>query len=128
MVGQHVDALRGSARPVDHQRDMQVRTRPVHALRFVAERHAMPRRDNDDRIVQLARVAQGGQHASDLRIDITRRTAIAAREAFLIAVIKICAVKRNPGEPAVIFLCIALQPVYPLVSSPIVRLALRGWQ
>ena len=83
----------------------------------------MPRRDNDDRIVQLARVAQ-----SDLRIDITRRTAIAAREAFLIAVIKICAVKRNPGEPAVIFLCIALQPVYPLVSSPIVRLALRGWQ
>ncbi len=88
----------------------------------------MPRRDNHDRIVQLARIAQGGQHATDLRIDITRRTAIAAREAFLIAVIKRCAVKRNPGEPAVIFLRIALQPVYPLVSGPIVRLALRGGQ
>ena len=88
----------------------------------------MPRRDNHDRIIQLARVAQGGQHAADLRIDIARRTAIAAREAFLIAVIKRCAVKRNPGEPAVIFLRIALQPVYPLVSGPIVRLALRGGQ
>lgn len=71
-------------------------TRPLHALRLVAERHAMPRRDNHDRIIQLARVAQGGQHAADLRIDIARRTAIAAREAFLIAVIKRCAVKRNP--------------------------------
>ena len=95
MVGQHVDALRGSARPVDHREHAgSDATTPCPSPRRRAARHA--RRDNHDRIIQLARVAQGGQHAADLRINIARRTAIAAREAFLIAVIKRCAVKRNP--------------------------------
>ena len=63
----------------------------------------MPRRDNHDRIIQLARVAQGGQHAADLRIDIARRTAIAAREAFLIAGSSHVPLNATQEEPAVIF-------------------------
>ncbi len=79
-------------------------------------------------VVQLARRAQRIQHAADLRINISRRAAVAAREVWLRTVQRRRAVKRNPREPAVIFLRIALQPVYPLAGGLRVTLRLRGWQ
>jgi hypothetical protein len=60
-----------------------------------------------------------------LRIDRARGVAVAADEVLLLPVVKGGAVERNPREPAVFILGVAVQPVNPLVCRLLVALRFR---
>ncbi|MNR41523.1 hypothetical protein D3C85_1599180 [compost metagenome] len=93
---QHIDALRGRARPVNHQWHVQVRASPVHVIRFITQRYAVARGNNDYRIVQFAGFAQCRNDPCNLSVDIASCAGVAANKAFLIAVIKRGAVECYP--------------------------------
>ena len=60
------------------------------------QRHAVARRHNNHRVVQLARFAQRIQHATNLRIDRASGAGVAPDKVLLLPVIKSGAVERNP--------------------------------
>ena len=128
MIGQHVNALRGRPRPVDNQRNVQARARPVNIRALVAKRHTVTCGDYHYRVLQLAGLTQGVQYPGDLGIHIACCLGVAAGKGFLVAVIQRGAVEGNPGEPAVIVLRIAVQPADPLPGGLGVGLTLGGRQ